>query len=422
MKGINKGKEKIKELKNDYSKECSFAKYISRLREKRNLTQKALANLINVSDRTISKWENGLTVPDLINLRSICKALGVSANSVVLEKKTFKDHLKDFGLLLKHFWKHIYNNIFKVVFVILFILLLIYFIYNYNAVNVYLINYDSDDIILGKGYFIKTKVDKILMIDNIELNKDYNPDEDDLKLELYLMMNGDKVVIYEDNELEDIFIEELTRYPETFTNDITREITKGLYLSITINDDEYYECKINFRKNFSNNKIVYSSSYLESAIDYEKNYLGFEPTAKAINDLGSDYNNNFDLNEKAVMSNVNFDGTDEIDNKLESLDYTYDVDADTYTKYDGNKEIIYKPKFGWLITKSLVDGLENNAYYYIDNGRIDFKQYAKNRSVNVKFKYLINLNETQCTIGDCENYYDEIDYILSEYQNISELL
>ena len=86
---------------NETNKEESFAKYIYELRLKRNLTQKMLADKIKVSDRTISKWENGLTVPDLHNIRVICKELGVSADSVVLEKSTFKDHFHNFLSLLK---------------------------------------------------------------------------------------------------------------------------------------------------------------------------------------------------------------------------------------------------------------------------------------------------------------------------------
>ena len=125
---IKSNQENKPEIKKD-----SFANYIINLREKRHLTQKALAEKIKVSDRTISKWENGLTVPDLINIRNICRELGVSANSVVLEKKTLYDYFKDFLHLLSILWKHIYNNIFKVVFAIIFILLLIYFINNYNS-------------------------------------------------------------------------------------------------------------------------------------------------------------------------------------------------------------------------------------------------------------------------------------------------
>ena len=34
-------------------------KTIKELREKRNITQRELAEIINVSDKTVSKWETG---------------------------------------------------------------------------------------------------------------------------------------------------------------------------------------------------------------------------------------------------------------------------------------------------------------------------------------------------------------------------
>lgn len=38
---------------------------IQRLREQQNLTQKALAERLAVSDKTISKWETGRGLPDM---------------------------------------------------------------------------------------------------------------------------------------------------------------------------------------------------------------------------------------------------------------------------------------------------------------------------------------------------------------------
>ena len=40
-------------------------KTIKELREKRKITQKELAESINVSDKAVSKWETGKGLPDL---------------------------------------------------------------------------------------------------------------------------------------------------------------------------------------------------------------------------------------------------------------------------------------------------------------------------------------------------------------------
>lgn len=422
----NNKQEKTIETKPEV-KEVSFAKYIINLREKRNLTQKALAEKIKVSDRTISKWENGLTVPDLINIRNICKELGVSANSVVLEKSTISDRFKDFLRFLAVLWKHIYNNIFKVIFAILFILLLIYFINNYNSVSMYILNCDNSDITIGNGYYIKTKVRNILIVDNIKLNdENYNPDIDSLKLELYLIMNGDKVVIYEDDELEDIFINELTSYKDTFTSDVTREITKGLYLGITINNTERYDCKITLRKNFSNTRLVYSSYQNNTSYDsdYQK-FLGIEDNIE----INENYYKNYNRNYLSSVYGINVDTAevetqtinDDDNNLLKDLGYTYDKESDTYTKIDGDKTITYQPKMNLLISKQTDENKNYKLYYYIDKNRIDFKLFDENGINTIYYKYYIN-NNIICLIGNCKNYQLEIDYILAEYQRILETL
>lgn len=53
-------------------------KTIKSLREKRKLTQKELAEQINVSDKTISKWETEKGLPDVSVIEELAKALGVS--------------------------------------------------------------------------------------------------------------------------------------------------------------------------------------------------------------------------------------------------------------------------------------------------------------------------------------------------------
>lgn len=53
-------------------------KTIKNLREKRNFTQRELADKINVSDKTISKWETGKGLPDIGIIKELSEALGVS--------------------------------------------------------------------------------------------------------------------------------------------------------------------------------------------------------------------------------------------------------------------------------------------------------------------------------------------------------
>ena len=51
---------------------------IKEIREKQNITQKELADTINVSDKTVSKWETGKGLPDIAIIEDLAKALGTS--------------------------------------------------------------------------------------------------------------------------------------------------------------------------------------------------------------------------------------------------------------------------------------------------------------------------------------------------------
>lgn len=53
-------------------------KTIKELREKQKLTQKELADKINVSDKTVSKWETDKGLPDIAIIEDLARALGTS--------------------------------------------------------------------------------------------------------------------------------------------------------------------------------------------------------------------------------------------------------------------------------------------------------------------------------------------------------
>ncbi len=58
---------------------------IKKARIAANLTQKELADQLSVTFQTVSKWEGGVTEPDLATLRAIAKALSVSLEYLVSE-------------------------------------------------------------------------------------------------------------------------------------------------------------------------------------------------------------------------------------------------------------------------------------------------------------------------------------------------
>ena len=65
----------------------SFGKTLKKLRKEANMTQSGLAEKLFVSDKTISKWENGSSEPSLEIVQKIADIFGVSANYLLEHNK-----------------------------------------------------------------------------------------------------------------------------------------------------------------------------------------------------------------------------------------------------------------------------------------------------------------------------------------------
>ena len=60
-----------------------IGKLIYSLRTERNLTQQKLAEYMNISDKTISKWERGFGCPDISLLPELSNIFGVSLENLL---------------------------------------------------------------------------------------------------------------------------------------------------------------------------------------------------------------------------------------------------------------------------------------------------------------------------------------------------
>ena len=58
--------------------QTAIGNYIAHKRKKQNLTQEQLAQQLGVSNKTISKWENGKCMPDYSIIQKLCEALHVT--------------------------------------------------------------------------------------------------------------------------------------------------------------------------------------------------------------------------------------------------------------------------------------------------------------------------------------------------------
>lgn len=61
----------------------SFGRFLAQLRRERGLTQRDLAEMLFISDKAVSKWERGLSLPDVSLLLPLAEKLGVSVTELL---------------------------------------------------------------------------------------------------------------------------------------------------------------------------------------------------------------------------------------------------------------------------------------------------------------------------------------------------
>ena len=71
-----------------------IGKFIANLRKEKNMTQQELAKKLGVTDRAISKWENGRGLPDYSLLQDLCDTLSISINELFSGEKISKEDYK----------------------------------------------------------------------------------------------------------------------------------------------------------------------------------------------------------------------------------------------------------------------------------------------------------------------------------------
>jgi len=63
--------------------QIKIGKFIAELRKEQGMTQAALAEKLGVSDRAVSKWETGRSLPDTGIMLELCALLGINVNELL---------------------------------------------------------------------------------------------------------------------------------------------------------------------------------------------------------------------------------------------------------------------------------------------------------------------------------------------------
>lgn len=73
----------------------SMGELISTLRKEKGMTQKDLADKMNVTDKAVSKWERNLSCPDINSIPDLAEALGISVEELLNASKKEEETKKE---------------------------------------------------------------------------------------------------------------------------------------------------------------------------------------------------------------------------------------------------------------------------------------------------------------------------------------
>lgn len=207
-----------------------IGKFITKCRQEKKITQEELANKIGVTDKAISKWENGRCLPDVSLFKPLCKELNISINELLNGEKTLKNNEEGYINYIDHTNKENKNKITKIIlmfiFIITFILLSIYFLNNYGKTTIYKLYGTSENFIYDNGLIIFSPEKNILVTNPITIKSEIKEDN----ILSMSLINDKKVLVTATLFGNQTYIEN-TGYNEIFNNQIPTN-TNSWYLEI----------------------------------------------------------------------------------------------------------------------------------------------------------------------------------------------
>ncbi len=100
-----------------------IGKFIAKKRKEKNMTQEELARILGVTNKTVSRWENGNYMPDLSLLKLLSEALGVSLNELLSGEEDVDVQKADENISnITNYSNLVINKIFKNIYIFIMVL------------------------------------------------------------------------------------------------------------------------------------------------------------------------------------------------------------------------------------------------------------------------------------------------------------
>lgn len=194
-----------------------MGKHIAELRKSKGYTQKTLGDILDISDKTVSKWEKGVVAPDITILNSLASTLDISVEELLAGEEVTKPNTLEAIDIYSKLTKKKLLKIFAV-FALLFILctFLVFRIedyYSWHLIPIY-----SKDLISTKGYILNNNKESKITIYDFNIQR--IDDSKTIKSINIKLLNKDSVIYddtknYDDKILYHDILNNFTLYVET---------------------------------------------------------------------------------------------------------------------------------------------------------------------------------------------------------------
>ena len=249
-------------------------KLIAKKRKEKNLSQQDLAQKLNVSDKSISRWENGITMPDVSLFNDICNILDLTLEELLSGEEKIKGSKETINYIKyqkkRNNKKILLTSIVSIVFIIILILC-IFFLNNFNSIKIYHMNGNGNIFSYNDSIFIDSNIKYIYTFGNVTSN-DEKITKDNIRTislkykEIYVMggtYHDQNRTIIENNGYQEIF-------KDYIVNDLD-----NWYIEITYNDNNEVKSdliKLNYKKEIVNNSLFYKkvNSMSNENLTYEE--------------------------------------------------------------------------------------------------------------------------------------------------------
>ena len=157
--------------------ENKLGKVISNLRKEKGITQRDLAEALNISDKAISRWECGTSRPTLEMMFQISKYFNVSYNDLITARisddheddKIVEEIIKEFSDIGKKKIKRIKTILLISIVIIVILGIGIIFTNTYNRFKAYKVHIESEVIEPKRGMYVETNIRDTLYVGDLKI-------------------------------------------------------------------------------------------------------------------------------------------------------------------------------------------------------------------------------------------------------------